>query len=468
MANTVSSMAGGTVGDKVILEVVEGPVQGPRRFEFAEHDVFLFGRNPECHARLPEANKTASRHHFLLDVSPPRATLRDLGSYNGTWVNDRRFGGRAQHESPSDVAGRRFEDVVLRDGDRIRVGQTVFRVVIDAAVTPAATQWEEAGAADPLGHTDPAAVLQGYLHDAATKRGEPAPVGLAGLVVERELGRGGMGAVYLARHARSGQHVALKVMLPHAAVDERARDLFRRECHNAAQLSHPHVVRMLDHGAAGGGFYCTLEYCRLGSVASLLARRGGRLSLTEAGPVMMQVLAGLEYAHQVPIRVILGDSRETTAHGIVHRDLKPDNILLTEGPGGTPVAKIADFGLAKAFDTAGLSSMTRAGMAGGTPEYMPREQLTHYRHVKPVTDVWAAAATFYSMLTGCTARDFNNDEDPLLQILQHPVVPIRHRDSAIPAGVAAVLDRALEEDAHRRFQSCGEFRAALDGAIRSG
>src|SRR6185436_14231902 len=116
---------------RVCLEVVSGPIRG-RRFDFRVHDTFLFGRAPDCHSELPADDATASRHHFLLEVNPPAARLRDLGSLNGTWVNGTKYGGRRAEESPDEAARRAGLEVDLQHGDHIRVGTTVFEVQVES------------------------------------------------------------------------------------------------------------------------------------------------------------------------------------------------------------------------------------------------------------------------------------------------------------------------------------------------
>src|SRR5678816_4196711 len=117
---------------RVCLDVVAGPIQG-KHFEFDGHDTFLFGRSPDCHAELAPDDATASRHHFLLEVNPPAARLRDLGSLNGTYVNGQKHGGREKHLTPEQAAEKPWLQVDLRDGDLIRVGATVINVRIDGA-----------------------------------------------------------------------------------------------------------------------------------------------------------------------------------------------------------------------------------------------------------------------------------------------------------------------------------------------
>src|SRR5437870_5938218 len=115
---------------RVTLKVTAGPLAG-RVFSYDRHDTFLFGRSPDCHAELSADDTTASRHHFLLEVNPPEARLRDLGSLNGTHVNGVKHGGRGRQESPEEAAQRKRPEVDLRDGDRIRVGATVFDVAVE-------------------------------------------------------------------------------------------------------------------------------------------------------------------------------------------------------------------------------------------------------------------------------------------------------------------------------------------------
>ncbi len=284
---------------------------------------------------------------------------------------------------------------------------------------------------------------------------------IEGYQVVKELGRGGMGAVYLARHEKTGQQVALKVMLPKVAASERAAKGFLRETVNTQALRHPNVVRLWDAGCSQGTFFFTLEYCEGGSVDRLIDRRGGRLSLDEARPIILHALDGLDYAHNVKVpNVKLKDGRIVTGRGLVHRDLKPQNIFLATA-GAARVAKLGDYGLAKAFDMAGLSGHTCTGEVAGTPQFMPRQQVLCFKELRPEANVWAMAATFYKMLTGCYPRDFPTGRDPWPIILDTAAVPIRQRDRAIPARLAEVIDHALEEEPEIGFKSAAEFKQAL-------
>ena len=144
----------------------------------------------------------------------------------------------------------------------------------------------------------------------------------------------------------------------------------------------------------------------------------------------------------------------------MHRDVKPGNVVLG-GPEGAD-AKLADLGLMKSLDTAwAVPGLTLTGQAGGTPEFMPREQLLDFRDLGPPSDVWAVAATFYRLLTGALPRDLNPGQDPVLAVLSNPVVPIEQRDSRIPASLAALINRALAPDPAARYPSALEMLAQL-------
>ena len=272
---------------------------------------------------------------------------------------------------------------------------------------------------------------------------------VAGYKIEKKIGAGGFGAVYLARHETDGGHVAVKVMLSQVAVDEHSRKLFLREMDSMKKLKHDHIVPLLDRGSAGGAFYFIMDYCEGGSVDDLIRQCGGKLALSEAGPIILDALAGLAYAHQ---------------QNFVHRDLKPGNILLA-GPEGKRVAKVTDFGLAKNFQKAGLSGMTVTGNVAGTPVYMPREQVTNFKYVKPASDVWSMGATLYNMLTGRFPRDMRRGQDPMEAILHGEIVPIRKRDSGIPRKVAEVIDRALDNNVKNRYKDAAGMRKALAKAL---
>ena len=446
----------------VHLSVTAGPMKG-KAFEFEEHDTFLFGRLEECHCRLPDDGQV-SRRHFIVEVNPPDARIRDFGSLNGTHVNEKKIGSREKGETPEQGQKRKYPEVDLKDGDVIKVGQTVLTVTIEAdkATGPALCARCGKDVAEEMGgrrqgsyiclacrqsiEMDPAQILMEMLAkvEGKGKPKEGLPV-IAGYRIKRRIDVGGFGAVYLAERETDKHPVAIKVMLARVAVDEDARRKFTQEIELLKNLRHPHIVTVLDSGSAGSAFYFVMEYCQGGSVADYMEANGGRLAPSVAMPIMLQALEGLAFAH---------------SKGVVHRDLKPQNILLS-GTFAQPTAKLADMGLAKNFDKAGFSGMTVTGAFAGTPVFMPKEQLTNFKYVKPVTDVWSMGATFYNMLSGDTPRDFPRGCDPMEVILRGEIVPLSKRAPGIPKGISAVLDKAIQASPKERFVDAREMLAAL-------
>jgi len=506
-----------TMPARVSLRVVEGPTRGcEHRFE--ERSTCIIGRARDCNLRLPNdaAHRVVSRHHCLLDINPPEIRIRDFGSLNGTFVNGEKIGQRHSDESPDEGALRNYPEHDLVQGDLIGLGQTVFRVDVRVPAICAGCFEEipESRDAQPMRNgfhfcdaclaksvearnpplprrprcalcgkeiledphhgrpgqvvctacrMDPLEQIKGLLLAAA--EGNKNLVAVEGFGILKELGRGGMGRVYLARHEATNREVALKIMLPQVAADERAREMFERECANHRALRHPHVVQVFDHGCSNGVFYLTMEYCPGGSLDRRLGAAGGKLSLDSVLEFALPALDGLDYIHNAEIPFVkLKDGTYGPGRGLVHRDLKPGNLFLSSTDPGARI-QIADVGLAKAFDLAGLSGLTVTGQAAGTPEYMPRQQVLQFKYSRPEVDVWAMAATLYHLLTGCLPRDFSPGKDRWLTVLQTRPVPIRRRDPALPRRFAAAIDHALTDDPEIGFKTAAEFKRALEESL---
>jgi serine/threonine protein kinase len=298
----------------------------------------------------------------------------------------------------------------------------------------------------------------------AAQQGAAKLEGLRGYTLVQELGRGGMGAVYLVRVEQTGEQAALKLMLPRAQADPRCRDLFLREAENTRALRHPNVVEVRQVGCWKNLYFLVLEYCAGGSADALLARAGGRMPVDAACSLILQVLTGLEYAHEAEIPVRLADQGVSVARGLLHRDLKPRNLFLSSLDAAATV-KIGDYGLAKAFDLAGLSGQTSTGTTAGTPLFMPRQQVINFKYARPEVDVWAAAATLYHMLTGAYPRDFPPGVDPWAVVLETNAIPIRRRLPALPEQLAEVIDHALVDRPRIGFAAAAELRRAIEGAL---
>jgi hypothetical protein len=500
---------------KIALKIIHGD-GAVEEVVFDGRATCIIGRNEDCGIQLPddEAHRKISRHHCLLDINPPDIRVRDFGSLNGTYVNGARIGQRGGLQTREEAAYMVFPEYDLKDGDEIRLGDTLLRIrilaplvcVVCFAEIPEELEGESSLArGDYLcdncrGKTQTAAVTRSLKQpkpctrcgrDASTEIGEyrqgqilcaackadPSKIvndllvasgggdeslqAIEGYEIIRELGRGGMGAVYLARHSRRRNLVALKVMIPEVATDEYSKESFLREAENSRALRHPNVVQVQDWGFSNGIFFFTLEYCDGGSVHGLMENAGGTLSIDKASGIVLQALDGLEYAHNAPIPYVkLKDGGFGQGNGLVHRDLKPANILLSN-LGNSPIAKVADYGLAKAFDMAGLSGQTLTGARRGTVGFMPRQQILNFKYVGPEVDVWAMAATFYNMLTGYFPRDFPQNSDVAKVVLQSAPVPIRSRDASIPRRLADAIDLALVERPEIHFKTAVELKNAL-------
>jgi hypothetical protein len=429
------------VSAKVHLQIRQGKDVG-KIFAFTEHDTFIFGRMPDCHACIPDDDQV-SRHHFILEANPPQACLRDLGSLNGTWVNGKKFGGRPKSETPEEGAKRHHPEVALEHGHRIKVGRTELEVSIEQPKeAPRHRVDPELGDISLLSPEQLARLVFGSPDQAA---GVPK-LQIPGCKIEAEIGRGGFGAVYRARRFGDGSLLAVKIMLSRVDADDEAIEKFKREVAVTAKLQHPNIIRVQESGASGAMFYFVMEYCDGGSAWDLMLKNRGRLSLSQAKPIILGALRGLAHAHD---------------KGFVHRDLKPQNILLSRGE-----VRVSDFGLAKSFQQAGLSGMSMTGRYAGTPVFMPREQITNFKYVKPVSDVWSMGATIYNMLTGAFPYPFSNKRDPIDVILNEDVVPIRKRDKTLPTPLATVLDKALARKTKDRYQSASELLAALSQVLK--
>lgn len=415
----------------VQLRITEGIAKG-KVFTFAAHDTFFLGRHPDCHMHLPD-DTFVSRHHFILEACPPQACVRDLGSRNGTYVNGHKVGGRQEGESPEEGARRAYPEVTLKHGDRIQVGDTALEVHVTQAEKQAGPP--PAVPVPSFDELNPQQLADLLLK--AAKKGKAPRLDIPGYQIEKELGRGGFGVVFRARRLSDGVPVAIKVLLPRVAVKPVEVEKFLREMSVTAQLRHANIVKLFDQGHCEGIPWFIMEYCEGGSLWDHIQKHGGKLPLKLAQPIMLAALEGLAHAHQ---------------SGIVHRDLKPQNILLDRG-----VARISDFGLAKNFQQAGLSGLSVTGNYAGTPLFMPREQLINFKHLKPVSDVWSMAATFYFMLTGAFPYPFTGKRDPIDVILNEEVVPIEYRIQFLPKALATEFDRALAIRIQARPLSAGAW-----------
>ncbi len=441
-------MTHGKAAMRVILDVLQGPRSG-RSFVFDRHDTFIVGRSRFVHCPIDDA--ALSRDHFLIEVNPPQCELRDLESTNGTFVNNSRI-----------------ERARLNSGDVIAAGQSVFRVRVEqdtlsnpelAPVSnnemPSSSpiQCSSCGTNAPLNVTVAGPINPGSQEKiewwCSVCRSEAAalPQPVPHYTTVRELGRGAMGVVYLARHNTTGKLVALKLIMPETATTRAAIDRFLREMSVISQLRHPNIVEWYEQGMTRGQFWFAMEYV-IGTNLEDLAKLTPNLYPTDqACRLTCQVLKGLEQAHRM---------------GFVHRDVKPENILIAQGPEGF-TAKISDFGLAKSFRGVGLSGLTFSGEMRGTIPFMPPEQMLEFKTVTPLADLYATAATLYYLLTCKYIYDEpeGGGGDLIRMLLEEQPVPILNRRPNVPPGLATVIGKCLARDPKERFPDASTMRRAL-------
>ncbi|MEM1168738.1 MAG: protein kinase [Cyanobacteria bacterium P01_H01_bin.35] len=437
---------------QVKLTIIQGSLIG-KEFIFQERTICIIGRHKDCNPRLPNDKKhrTISRYHCILDINPPDVRVRDFGSRNGTYINGKKIGQRQSHHTPEAGAKIQFPEYDLKSGDKIKLGQTIFQVSIEA-------ETEMPPEMVSIPKKTSAETVESSVYP--PRLGNNNLITIPGYRTIKLLGKGGCGEVYLARNNSTQKLIALKTMLPEVATHPQAINRFVREIENTKVLNHKNVVKLKDYSYSDRQFFFTLEYCNGGSIWSLLERCGYQLSINMAVPIIIQALDGLDYAHNAEIPYVKkADGSFGKGKGLVHRDIKPANIFLSNINSST-VVKIADYGLAKAFDLAGLSGQTITGNKGGTFPFMPRQQIIDFKYVKPEVDVWAMAATLYNMLTGAYPRDFVG-KDPILTVLKTQPVPIRKRNIAIPQSLAEVIDLALIDDSEIYFKTAKEFKQAL-------
>jgi tetratricopeptide (TPR) repeat protein/tRNA A-37 threonylcarbamoyl transferase component Bud32 len=265
--------------------------------------------------------------------------------------------------------------------------------------------------------------------------------------IERELGAGGMATVYLAEDVKHRRKVAVKVLRPELAATL-GPDRFNLEIKIAAQLSHPHILPVLDSGDADGFLYYVMPFIEGESLRDRLTRQGD-LPVAEAVRILAEVTDALAHAH---------------GRGVVHRDMKPDNVMITGRH-----ALVMDFGVAKAVSEAGGLSMTRgagglttAGMALGTPSYMAPEQAAADPNVDHRADLYALGAMGYEMLTGRPPFTGRTPQEVLAAHVTQKPEPVTARRPAIPGALGIAIMRCLEKRPSDRYQSAEELLAVLE------
>ncbi|MGH7616836.1 MAG: protein kinase domain-containing protein [Gemmatimonadaceae bacterium] len=262
------------------------------------------------------------------------------------------------------------------------------------------------------------------------------------------LGEGGMGRVYAAEHVKMNRQCAIKVMSPSLMNDAESTTRFAREASNAARILHPNVAAVFDFGESDKTVYLVMEYVDGESLSQLLAREGP-LAPRRAIDIARQIADGLSAAHEL---------------GLVHRDLKPDNVIVTRKRDGKEVAKVVDFGIAKAVSDSPQDALTRSGLVIGTPEFMSPEQLLG-DPVDARTDIYSLGCMLYQMLTGLKPFEADSREQMIRRRLHEPPPHARDVVQSIPKRVDTLLAHMLARAPGERIASASEVSTSLDPAL---
>ncbi len=262
--------------------------------------------------------------------------------------------------------------------------------------------------------------------------------------IERGLGEGGVGAVYLATHVGLQKPVVLKVLHPQYARSANLRSRFAREGRAAAAIRHPHVVDVTDVGEHRGTPYLIMEYLQGESLGDLIARVGA-LPPDRAVDLLLPVIAAVEAAHGA---------------GVIHRDLKPDNLLITRGATGEPFPKVLDFGISRVLSGDGGQRTGTAAMLG-TPAYMAPEQIASTRDADARSDQYALGVILYECVTGRRAFSGENVYAILKLVGDGQFHPPRAVRPDLSIAFEQIVLRAMSRDPSGRFPSLRAMAAAL-------
>jgi serine/threonine-protein kinase len=263
-------------------------------------------------------------------------------------------------------------------------------------------------------------------------------------VVERLLGRGGMGAVYVVSHQLTGKKLALKVLLPEHTADTELSTRFLREAQAAGRIQHRHVVDVFDVGQDGDLLFMVMPLLEGKPLSDLLRERA--LGVEEVLGIVIRAMEGVSAAH---------------SHGIVHRDLKPDNIFVCVGPSGRfDDPRVLDFGISKADDDIS-QPLTRSGVMMGTPHYMSFEQINSQRDLDQRVDVYAIGVILYEALSGSPPHMAESVGQLAIRMMSTAPARLEELRPDLPPGLSDVVMKAIARDRDDRYPTMQAFLEAL-------
>jgi len=358
-----------------------------------------------------------SRQHARLRLTEQGYTIRDEGSRNGTYVNEKKI-------DPG-------TETLLCGGDLVRLADLTFRYIepeedsskIGTEITAQRMQVAGLEAAD----------------DSASESDPLIGRDLGEFQVISLVNQGGMGRVYQAKQKATGRDVIVKTIIPEQASAGQLMQRFLREIDFGARITHPNITEFLGSGQVGELLFLASEYFPGKNLRQWYKRRPA--TPEAAIRIGIQVADALAAAH---------------AQGVVHRDIKPENILMND----RGKVKVIDFGIAKAWADPEYVALTMSGVAVGTPRYMAPEQFTDSSRIGPATDIYALGAVLYTCLT-CRPPRKGTTVMEIFRTLDQPIPPVSQFRKNLPAGLEEAVMKALAKAPEERFPTIQEMRARL-------
>ncbi len=381
-----------------VLTVIHGPDQGTK-LEMSPGSSYHVGCNDDASFVLTDP--MVLKNHCTIECTAESIVLRNNTASAGTYVGDKKV-----------------SQARVRPGVTFRIGDTHIKITAQLKATRRAAGGGSPGDVARPSQNDP---LLGKI--------------IGGYKLNKVLGVGGMGAVYLATQLSLQRDVAVKVLRSKLAKDKSYRDMFINEARAAAELIHANVVQVYDAGTEGDVSFFSMEYIGQGSVEEILAR-DGTIDWKVAILQVLEAAHGLSYAE---------------GRGIVHRDIKPDNLMLNDDGR----IKIADLGLAKKGEGG-----TDQGIIG-TPHFIPPEQALGKR-VDSRADIYSLGATFFRMITGKTVFTGKTAKEIVLKHIKEPAPAASSLNKEVPGDLDAVMARMLAKDPDARFAGTAELIHALE------
>jgi serine/threonine-protein kinase len=321
------------------------------------------------------------------------------------------------------VNGKRVSAVELSNLDEIRAGYTDFRIEIPGTSLAGERRAE----------------------DSPSKKSLRMTPKIPGYRIDRELGRGPLGAVYEAVREEDNATVAIKTIIPAIAPEPNQADAFLQDVAGLWKMKHPHILSYSEIGVENDTFWFVMDRIVGTHLGSLMKERG-KMEEKTAIRLMLQVLSALEHAH---------------TNEMAHSDLKPSNIFLEEQPDNKRVVRVAEFGLAKAYAMLPISGLSLTDHVNPSVECLAPEQISNFRTVSAAADQFSAAVVLYRLLTDKSPYNMNPTAHPLGQILNGSIVPLRHHRRDLSPNLVDAVEKALAYDPADRFPDVRTFAEAL-------